>query len=379
MTLDGSGSHDPDSDTLTYKWTGPFVGSPASGPKPIVKLVPGCQGTYTIILVVNDGQADSAADEVVITVRDTTPPAITCPASVAVEATSANGVSADDRAIVTFLAGASATDNCDPSPVVSHSAVPDPFPMGLTSVTFTATDVSANSSSGEATVTVQDTTPPEITITAPQPYGLYAADSLTLSFTATDAVGVKELSAVLEDPAGYSQPVSSGFKPGAGVYTLIVTASDAAGNRAQAEVLFVVYDPAAGFVTGGGWIQSPAGAYLPDPSLAGKATFGFVSKYHKGAAVPEGQTEFVFKAGNLNFHSTSYDWLVVTGSNYAGFKGTGAINGSGAYKFMLWAGDAPDTFRMKIWTEAVDGTETAVYDNGFDQGLGGGSIVIHTK
>jgi nitrous oxidase accessory protein NosD len=111
--------------------------------------------------------------------------------------------------------------------------------------------------------------------------------------------------------------------------------------------------------------------------LIGKATFGFVSKYKKGADTPIGQTEFMFKAGDLNFHSTSYDWLVVTGSDYARFKGSGTINGMGDYKFMLWAGDDdPDTFRIKIWYEVND-EEYVVYDNGMDQSIGGGSIVVH--
>ena len=47
---------------------------------------------------------------------------------------------------------------------------------------------------------------------------------------------------------------------------------------------------------------------------------------------------------------------------------------------MLWAGDdMPDTFRIRIWEEDESGVETDVYDNGFDQAIGGGSIVIHTK
>jgi hypothetical protein len=114
----------------------------------------------------------------------------------------------------------------------------------------------------------------------------------------------------------------------------------------------------------------------------GKATFGFVAKYKKGADVPEGNTEFQFKAGDLNFHSTSYDWLIVTGKNYAKFKGTGTINGAGAFKFHIWAGDNspdPDTFRIKIWTEDESGNETVIYDNRDDQEIGGGSIVVHTK
>lgn len=59
------------------------------------------------------------------------------------------------------------------------------------------------------------------------------------------------------------------------------------------------------------------------------------------------------------------DWLVVNqaGTN-AKFKGTGTINGTGTYKFMIWAGDGTgeggaDTFRIKIWYEDGD-TEVVV-------------------
>ena len=166
--------------------------------------------------------------------------------------------------------------------------------------------------------------------------------------------------------------------PGVYIVKLTVTDDDTGSDFVEFQYI-VIYDPDGGFVTGGGWINSPEGAYTPDPSLAGKANFGFVSKYKKGASVPTGNTEFVFKASDLNFHSISYDWLVVTGSNYAKFKGTGTINGSGEYRFMLWAGDDPDidTFRIKIWTEDEEGNETIFYDNGFDQGILGGNIVIH--
>ncbi|MDH4140414.1 MAG: FG-GAP repeat protein, partial [Coriobacteriia bacterium] len=142
-------------------------------------------------------------------------------------------------------------------------------------------------------------------------------------------------------------------------------------------------DHSAGFVTGGGSIDSPAGAYAADPTLVGRATFGFVSKHKKGASVPEGSTEFQFKAGDLNFHSNTQQGLVVNeGGTNAQLKGSGTINGELApndeeYKFMIWAGDGEtDTFRMKIWYE-VDDVETAVYDNGVDQAIGGGSIVVH--
>ncbi len=131
----------------------------------------------------------------------------------------------------------------------------------------------------------------------------------------------------------------------------------------------VVYDPGAGFVTGGGWITSPAGAYAADPTLTGRANFGFVSKYQPGAGVPTGQTQFHFKAGDLDFHSTSYEWLVVAGAR-AQYKGTGTINGSGSYSFLLTVidgqkpgGGGVDQFRLKIW-----GAGGVIYDNQMGDG-----------
>ena len=177
-----------------------------------------------------------------------------------------------------------------------------------------------------------------------------------------------------------------------GVIQVWVRGADAAGNTSVPQcVLVAVYDPAAGFVTGGGWIVSPPGAYTPDNpgdlDVTGRASFAFVSRYKKGATVPTGQTEFQFQAGNLNFHSEVYDWLVVAGSK-AQYKGTGTINGTGQYGFMLTAVDGdlkgrePDKFRIKIWEKA---TGTIVYDNQAGAGdtadptttLGGGNIVIH--
>jgi hypothetical protein len=148
----------------------------------------------------------------------------------------------------------------------------------------------------------------------------------------------------------------------------------------------IVYNPLGGFVTGGGWINSQPGAYVPDPALYGKANFGFVSKYKRGATVPDGTTEFQFQTGNLNFHSTVYEWLVISGTNKAQFKGSGTINNAGDYGFLLTAKDAsPDTFRIKIWDKT---TSAVIYDNasGPDditgsptQAIGGGSIQIQTK
>ncbi|MEW6182104.1 MAG: PKD domain-containing protein [Bacillota bacterium] len=178
----------------------------------------------------------------------------------------------------------------------------------------------------------------------------------------------------------------------AGVYTVGVTVTDPGGNTGQCSYNYiVVYDPSSGYVTGGGWINSPEGAYASDPALTGKASFGFVSKYQKGAIVPTGQTEFQFKVADLNFHSDSYDWLVIAGAK-AQYKGTGTINGAGNYGFMLTAvdgqingGGGADKFRIKIWDK--NNSDAVVYDNQIGDSetadpvtaLGGGSIVIHKE
>ena len=169
-----------------------------------------------------------------------------------------------------------------------------------------------------------------------------------------------------------------------GVYAVTVTVSDKDGDSSSATAtsFIVIYDPNGGFVTGGGWINSPLGAYTADPLLTGKATFGFISKYQKGATIPTGQTEFQFHVADLNFKSTSYNWLVIAGAK-AQYKGTGTINGAGNFGFLLTAIDgSPDKFRIKIWDKA---TGQVIYDNQLGAGddanpttaIQGGSIVIH--
>lgn len=223
------------------------------------------------------------------------------------------------------------------------------------------------------------------------PYLLAVGETIRLTGTGQDSDGdildyypwvQKPSLGTLDYDQGLENPTYTAGSM-AGIAKLTFTVSDGILEDANTTIV-VIYDPSAGFVTGGGWIDSPSGAYTPDDpediDFTGKATFGFVSKYKKGATVPIGQTEFQFRAGDLSFHSSSYKWLVVTGSGYAKFRGDGNINGIGDYKFMLWAGDGePDTFRIKIWTEDGDGTETVIYDNGFDQEIEGGSIVVHTS
>lgn len=237
------------------------------------------------------------------------------------------------------------------------------------------------------TTQIDANTPP--TANANGPYLVAVGQQVTLDGTGSSDPDLDLLTETWTADGGTvsGNVFTAGSVPG--IYDVCLTVNDGTVDSDPNCTMVVVYDPSAGFVTGGGWINSPAGAYTADPSLSGKANFGFVAKYKKGANVPDGNTQFQFKAGDLNFHSSSYQWLVVAGKK-AQFKGEGTINGSGHYGFMLTAidgqisgGGGVDKFRIKIWD--MDNGDALVYDNqmsGADTAdpttvLGGGSIVIH--
>jgi probable HAF family extracellular repeat protein len=256
-----------------------------------------------------------------------------------------------------------------------------------------------------ATWKIQTTSPPDVgPVTVPGgPEAVNTAVSASAPFT--DSGNTTPLQAVWSwgDGATSTGTLSGGTTSGTalgnhtytapGVYTVSVTVTNGVGQSgsATATTFVVVYNPTGGFVTGGGWINSPPGAYTANTALTGTAHFGFVSKYQKGATVPTGNTEFQFQTTGLDFKSDAYQWLVISGAK-AQYKGTGSINGASGYGFLLTAcdvtvtgncgGNSTDTFRIKIWETS---TNTTVYDNapGPDdltsntEAIGGGNIIIH--
>jgi hypothetical protein len=145
VTLDGSASSDPDGDTLTYTWSenGSQI---ATGVKPMVKLA---FGVHAITLTVTDKANLSDTAKVMITVADTTPPTISCPAPIVVDGSNLLG-----GARVNF--SVTASDTCGGSPSLTYSkASGSLFPFGVTTVTVTANDGHGNSSHCSFTVTVR--------------------------------------------------------------------------------------------------------------------------------------------------------------------------------------------------------------------------------
>ena len=149
----------------------------------------------------------------------------------------------------------------------------------------------------------------------------------------------------------------------AGVYTVTLTVID--NNNASGSSTYqyvVVYDPSAGFLTGSGKYNSQAGWDVQNPSATGDFKFGVQAKYTSANTTPTGDTKFKFQAGNLDFDATSYLWLVVSGAK-ATLKGSGTVNGSGNYTFLISAIDGSQTNGQNlIRVQIKDSSNNIIYD-----------------
>ena len=161
---------------------------------------------------------------------DTTPPVITVPDDVTLEAP------ADTTPANTGYA--TAVDAVDPSPTISSSDVESLDAQGIGTITrtWTATDDEGNSSSGDQVITVEDTTPPVITV--PDDVTLEAPADTTPAntgyATAVDAVD--------PSPTISSSDVESLDAQGIGTITRTWTATDDEGNSSSGDQVITVED-----------------------------------------------------------------------------------------------------------------------------------------
>ena len=183
--LDGSQSYDPDNNIASFVWlkgsrTGERIGNLPRAQFTQLVSTPTSSNQTPYVLKVIDAFGQYAEDTTQVNVVDTTPPDVTAPAAVTAECTGPAGTPVNN------LGAATATDVCDASPDVTSDA-PQLFMLGKNTVTWTATDESTNQSTATQSVTIVDTTPPNLTVTL-SPTVLWPPNHKLVPITATIAV-----------------------------------------------------------------------------------------------------------------------------------------------------------------------------------------------
>ena len=174
ITLNGANPTYVECHTGTYTEAGATAHDACAGDFPATasgSVNPDVVASYTITYNATDpsGHAATPVTRTVI-VRDTTPPTVTAPANVTVY-TGSGATSCSATVSDATIGSASANDACQGSLPTSRSGVPsgNVFPVGTTTITYSAIDASSNTSTATQTVTVVDNTPPTITLNGQTP------------------------------------------------------------------------------------------------------------------------------------------------------------------------------------------------------------------
>ena len=210
-------------------------------------------GLTTVTWSATDTAGNEGSASQNVTVTDLTPPTVSPPADVTVEATG--------EFTEVALGSAAASDLVDGSltPTPDNSG---PFPVGVTVVTWSATDAAGNSASATQTVTVADTTAPAVT--APADVTAEATGTLT-----TVSIGAATADDLVDGAVAATSDAPAQFPLGATVVTW--SATDAAGNSASATQTVTVTDSTAPAVTAPADVTAEATGTLTTVSI-GAAT-----------------------------------------------------------------------------------------------------------
>lgn len=201
------------------------------------------------------------------------------------------------------LGNATAKDNCEVH--ITRTGVPagNLFPVGITTITYTATDGAGNTASASQTVTVVDNTPP--TIAAPANVvvstgagattcGVTVSDAQLGSATASDncTVTVSRLGV----PSGNMFPV--------GTTTVTYKATDGSGNSVSATQTVTVIDNTPPTIAACpqniavvvSYDQTGAAVSWPEPTASDNCSATLTSNYASGATFPPGTTTVTYTA-----------------------------------------------------------------------------------
>ncbi len=184
-------------------------------------------GDTIIIWTATDANGLSSTAEQTIRITDTTKPVITAPEDVSKEATGPT--------TPVTVGQAAATDLADQAPKITRSPETNDFAVGEHTITWKATDASGNEETDTQTITIADTTAPEITLTGAEEQTIEFGDGYAeLKATATDLVD--------GDLTGSIAIAGTVNTDRVGQYTVTYDVSDTAGNAAVQKTRTVIVE-----------------------------------------------------------------------------------------------------------------------------------------
>jgi len=188
-------------------------------------------GITTVFCSATDSAGNIGNASFIVTVRDTTAPSITVPTNITKEATSGSGV------VVTFTV--SATDLVDGSltPICNHHSG-EIFPLGITTVSCSATDAAGNTGYASFTITVENTFAPTVIVPADITKEATSSSGIVITFTvsATDLVD-GSLTPTCDHHSGETFPL--------GITVVTCSATNTAGNTGYASFVITIKDTTA--------------------------------------------------------------------------------------------------------------------------------------
>ena len=199
-----------------------------------------------------------------------------------------------------------------------------------------------------------------------------APASVSATFTDADPLDTHTASIAWGDGQSSAGTVTGGTVSGshvysaAGVYTVTVTVTDQWGNTGTGTTTVVVYDRAAGFLTGGGWFVSPAGRRGPTRRDAARAASAVRQLREQAPAVPTGSSP---TPRGTTFASPRRLRLARRQRLDGDLLGPATVNGA-SYRAVVTVTD-----RARTTPRRRDAARTVVYDSGTQAVKG--QVVIH--
>lgn len=187
-------------------------------------------GTTEVTYTAKDPSGNSAVCKFKVIVKDVTPPVFSsCPADIHVNAAGSCG------AVVSWTVPV-ASDNCNGLSITSSHTPGSVFPVGSTSVIYTAVDASGSKSVCKFNVVVKDVTSPTISACPADIHAVATSGGKTVvtwtAPTVTDNCGV----------VSFTGSHASGSNFPVGTTEVVYTAKDAAGNFSSCKFTVTVID-----------------------------------------------------------------------------------------------------------------------------------------